>query len=103
MTVHPEKKLLDTSVRLASGETMSLGFNRVAHETADSIHTVTKDQLTELADLHSNKNTNKSDEDYIKSSPERLSYTMSDRAANEKKANKLLDEWRSEFLQNTGE
>ncbi|XP_045169684.2 uncharacterized protein LOC123532337 [Mercenaria mercenaria] len=100
-TSRKKQKLLDTSVRLASRETVSLGFNRVAHETAATINSVTKEHLSELADLHSNIKTGESEEDYIKNSLKKLSYTMSDRAANEKKADTLLDEWRSEVLDNT--
>lgn len=96
-----KQKLLDTSMRLASGETMSLGFNRVAHETADIINSVTKEHLGELADLHSNIKNGESEEVFIKSSLEKLSYNMSARAANEKKADILLDEWRSKVLHNT--
>ena len=37
---------------LNSGDIISLGFNRVAHETAATINDVTKKHLLELADMH---------------------------------------------------
>ena len=81
---------------------MSLGFNRVAHETAAAINDVTKSHIHELTDLHSIVDREETPEHYITTSLEKLAFTMSDRASNEKKADKLLDEWRDQVLeQNT--
>lgn len=77
---------------------MSLGFNRVDRETAVNINDVTISHIQELADLHSNIDPNEPPESYIASSLEKLAFTMSDRASNEKKAVQLLDEWRDEIL-----
>ena len=81
---------------------MSLGFNRVAHETAAAINDVTKSHIHELTDLHSIVDREDTPENYITTSLEKLAFTMSDRASNAKKADKLLDEWRDQVLeQNT--
>ncbi|XP_045198613.2 uncharacterized protein LOC123552927 [Mercenaria mercenaria] len=99
-TTRRKQKILDTSVTLSSGGIMSLGFNRVAHETAVAINEVTKSHLHELADLHSSvDHDGTSAESYIVNSLEKLAFTMSDRASNEKKADRLLDEWRDQVLQ----
>jgi hypothetical protein len=72
---------------------MSLGFNTVAHETARSITQVTKSHLSELADLNvslkddSDNMKEEKIQEYIIESLEKLAYTMSDRASNEKLAN----------------
>ena len=78
---------------------MSLGFKRVAHETAVTIHDVTKSHLHELAELHSNMKCHDTPEIYITTSLGKLAFSMSDRAGNEKKANQPLDEWRDDALQ----
>lgn len=98
-TTRRKKKILDTTVTLSSGDILSLGFNVVAHETAEAINNITKRHVTELATLHSNIHDENSDvETYIKSSLTKLAFTMSDRASNEKKADRLLDEWRDRLL-----
>ena len=98
-TTRRKQKILDTSITLATGEILSLGFNQVAHETAVTINDITKQHMDELAtmNLSDDKHT------YIKESLEKLSFTMSDRASNEKKADRLLDEWRDEVLKNSEE
>jgi hypothetical protein len=74
---------------------MSLGFNTVAHETARSITQVIKSHLSELADLNislkddSENMKEEKTQEYIIESLEKLAYTMSDRASNEKLANTL--------------
>ena len=73
---------------------MSLDFNKVAHETAAAIIHVTQSHIHELADLHSIVASEETPEHYITTSLEKLAFTMSDRANNAKKADKLLDEWR---------
>lgn len=103
-TTRRKQKIVDTSITLATGEILSLGFNRVAHETAETINNVTKKHVQELADLNSTVNQGKeselqTDQDiFLKRSLEKLAFTMSDRASNEKKADKLLDEWRDSVL-----
>ena len=78
----------------------------MAHETADTINSVTNTHVQELASLNSavskvceNETDNQSGADvFLKSSLEKLAFTMSDRASNEKKADRLLDEWRDSVL-----
>ncbi|XP_045190091.2 uncharacterized protein LOC123547228 [Mercenaria mercenaria] len=102
-TTRRKQKILDTSVTLASGDILSLGFTRVAHETAETINNMTKDHVTELATLNQCLSTDESVEHFVKESLGKLAFTMSDRASNEKKADRLLDEWRDEVLSNCGE
>lgn len=97
-TTRKKQKLLDTSVTLSSGEVYSLGFSRVAHETAETIQSVTENHLVELGKMNSATNQNSCTETFITESLKKLAFTMSDRASNEKKAARLLDEWRDEIL-----
>lgn len=97
-TTRKKQKLLDTSVTLSSGEVYSLGFSRVAHETAETIQSVTENHLVELGTMNSATNKNSCTETFITESLKKLAFTMSDRASNEKKATRLLDEWRDEIL-----
>ena len=73
---------------------MSLDFNRVAHETASAIIHFTQSHIHELADLYSIVASEETLANYITTSLEQLAFTMSDRANNEKIADKLLDKWR---------
>ena len=69
---------------------MSLSVNRVAHETAAAINEVTKSHIHELTDLHSIVDREETPENCITTSLEKLAFTMSDRASNEKKADNFL-------------
>jgi hypothetical protein len=53
-TTRRKKKIIDTSITIASNDIYSLGFNTVAHETAEAITNATKTHVTELADIYSN-------------------------------------------------
>ncbi|XP_045170683.2 uncharacterized protein LOC123533110 [Mercenaria mercenaria] len=97
-TTRKKQKIVDTSVTLDSGDVMSLGFTRVASETAETIQSVTKNQIKELGNL-----SKKPTEEFIAESLIKLSFTMSDRASNEKLADKLLDDWKEEMLENVEE
>ena len=105
-TSRRKRKLLDTSVTISSGENFSLGFSCVARETGDAISTTTQRKLTELANTNQAptkavdvcNTTNEDVEDYMYEVLEKLAYYMSDRDANEKKSNKILNEWRDEVL-----
>ncbi|XP_060575254.1 uncharacterized protein LOC132732770 [Ruditapes philippinarum] len=90
-TSRRKQKILDTSVTLDTGDIVSLGFTRVAQETAKTIQAVTEDHLTELSKMNGNSA-------YLSETLNKLSFTMSDRASNEKLADKLLDEWRDAML-----
>ncbi|KAL4219419.1 Piwi-like protein 1 [Mactra antiquata] len=97
-TTRKKQKILDTTITLSSGDVLSLGFNRVAHETAETINNVTKNHMNELANVNANMNKGVSTDSFVKTSLEKLAFTMSDRASNEKKADRLLDNWRDEVL-----
>jgi hypothetical protein len=91
-TTRNKQKILDTctTITLSSGEVMSLGFTRVSHETAAAVNNTTKEHFSELASIQNDVNTVQ--QNFIRSSLEKLGYCMSDRAANEK-ANQLLASW----------
>ena len=102
-TSRQKKKLFDTSVTLSNGEVVSLGFTRVAHETTKAINQVTKQHLEELSNLNEMKYkaNNVPQEDipqFIPATLAKLAFTMSDRASNEKLADRYLNEWREEEL-----
>ena len=92
-TSRKRKKILDTTVTTGTGETMSLGFREVASETGHTIAEVAQDHLKELAFVSGEGNK------FLEKVVTTLSVYMSDRASNEKKSNKVLDEWRLEVLQ----
>jgi len=81
---------------LDTGDIISLGFNRIAKENAETINQVTKNHLQELATLNDSGN----ETEYVAKALSKLSFTMSDRASNEKLADKMLDEWRDKMLAN---
>ncbi|XP_064648481.1 uncharacterized protein LOC135500761 [Lineus longissimus] len=99
-TTRKKRKILDTSITLSSGDIISLGFTRVAHETGEAIAGTSKDALTEIAEMQAHDDTGLTSESFIEEHGlKKLSYFMSDRAANEKKSNRLLNEWKQETLQ----
>jgi hypothetical protein len=87
-------KLLDTSFTLSSGDVMSCGFTRVANETADTITQVTKDAVLELASIHAEGD----EETFVRDILLKLTFTMTDRAANEKKSNRQIASWRDDVV-----
>ena len=66
---------------LDSGETISLGFNRVARETAITITDVTMNHLRELGDMHSTssnaENFEQHKEEFVARSLQKLAFTVS--------------------------
>ena len=94
-TSRKRKKILDTTVTTGNGETMSLGFREVASETGVTIAEVAQEHLKELAFVSGEGS------EFLEKVVSTLSVYMSDRASNEKKSNKILDEWRSEVLKDT--
>ncbi|XP_045173195.2 uncharacterized protein LOC123534827 [Mercenaria mercenaria] len=94
-TTRRKEKIVDTAITLASGDNISLGFTRVARETADTIQKVTEQHLNELCATKQNP-------DYLVETIQKLAFTMSDRASNEKRADQLLDEWRDTMLRDYG-
>ncbi|KAH3725877.1 hypothetical protein DPMN_051730 [Dreissena polymorpha] len=87
--------MLDTSITLDNGEVSSLGLTHVARETGKAIQEVTEQRLSEIATTF---NQIKPTEDFITQSLSKLAFTMSDRASNEKLADKLLFEWHDGLL-----
>ena len=75
------QKLLNTTVTLDSGKTVSLGFRLVANETSETISNITKCHIEELAKAAVEDDP----ESFIQPVLQKLSFYMSDRAANEKK------------------
>ena len=102
-TTRKKKKLIDTSVTLSSGDIMSVGFRRVARETGVTICKMTQDSVRELAAIHTERDSDRTEEDFIRESLMKLSFVMSDRAANEKTADELLENWRNEVLEGSEE
>ncbi|KAL3848471.1 hypothetical protein ACJMK2_019325 [Sinanodonta woodiana] len=97
-TSRRKQKIIDTAVTLDNGEIASLGFTHVSRETAKIITDVTKNHLIEIADIRSNSFRKHHNEDFIVNSLAKLAFKMSDRASNEKLADKLLNKWRDEML-----
>ena len=81
-----KQKILDTSFTLDSGDIISLGFNRVAHEAAATITDVTKNHLRELGDMHSTssyvEHLKQHKKEFVARFLQKLAFTMSDRASN---------------------
>ncbi|GFR60822.1 hypothetical protein ElyMa_003541400 [Elysia marginata] len=96
-TQRKKVKILDTSIRTESGESFCLGWSSVASETGEAIAEGAKDKLGELA------GTAVDEEEWMKEMLDKLAYFMNDRAANEKKSNRLLEEWRAECLESCSE
>lgn len=92
-TTRKKVKILDTSVVTRDGEAYCLGWSSVSSETGKAIAEEGKEKLGELVE---------EDEEMVKLMKS-LQYTMSDRAANEKKSNEILEEWRKQKLSNYGE
>ena len=88
-------KILDTSVTLSNGDILPFGYKSVARETAQAICETSVMEITEVVRC---SNTDDSDE-FMSSLLGKLSYFMSDRAANEKSANRLITEWRDATLE----
>ena len=96
-TTRKRKKILDTTVTTDTGETMSLGFREVASETGNTIAEVAQDHLHELTFVSGG------DATFLQRILAKLAVYMSDRASNEKKSNRVLDQWREEVLKETQE
>lgn len=93
-TTRRKVKILDTSVKTDTGETFCLGWSSVTSETGEAIANEAKDKLEELAST--------SDEGMLELL-KKMEYFMSDRAANERKSNRLLEDWRDECLKDCDE
>ena len=88
-------KKLETSLTLDSDEILPLGFRRLAKEDGQSVADNTKLELSEVC-------TTTQDYDLFKvEALSKLSFLMSDRAATETKANKMLNTWVQEEFKKT--
>ena len=94
-TTRKKVKILDTSVNTDSGEAFCLGWSSVVSETGQAIADEVKEKFEEIVDASSEEGLRV---DLLK----KLEYQMNDRAANEKKSAKLIDEWRDEMLTSQG-
>lgn len=102
-TSRQKVKVLTTGARLDTGEVLPFGFRRVANETAEVIKDTCVMELTEVAETNlidslGEMARQKNLEGFV----EKLSFYCSDRAANEKLANKKLTEWRENVLEKCG-
>ena len=92
-------KILDTSLTLDSGDVLPLGYKRTARETAQAITDNTTAELLELEEIHNHAY----DGDiFMPVLLEKISYIMTDRAANEKKSNEQITQWVQEELEARG-
>jgi hypothetical protein len=83
------KKVLDYGVVLGDNSTLALGFRAVAKEDSQTVSTVLKDVITNLATAGNGI-------DGLDSVLKKQSGVMSDRSSVNKKANGILEEWRRE-------
>ena len=97
-------KIMTSTITLDTGEDLHLGFQLVARETGASIAERIKDQLKELQDVCHKESDGEgnSTNTFLTEIMKKLSYFMSDRAANEGKADDILREWRDSVLAETG-
>jgi hypothetical protein len=70
---------------------------QVASETGNAISDTLQHSVEQLAELHAHSG-NGSAEDYISRAVEKLTFSMSDRAANEKKASRIISDWRRDKM-----
>jgi len=92
-TSRKKVKILETSVTLDSGQQLPLGFHRTAREDADTITHSVKTGLEELSVILSHSTSDSTVDELRVSALAKLSFFMTDRAANEKKSNRQLTEW----------
>ena len=95
-TSRRKRKILENTVTLGCGKILPIGFHAVARETADDISTGVKRELAELSAIFSGSNINS--DLTRKNFLSKLSYFMTDRAANEKLSNLNLIKWIREEL-----
>ena len=84
---------MEKSISTSDGQQYPLGFCRVPNETSVQITETVKLEIEELATISCINSKSKQKEIL-----EKLTFLMSDRAANEKLANKYINEWRKEEL-----
>ena len=94
-TTRRKVKILDSTISFEDGSTRSMGFSAVASETGEAIAERTQEKMKEIA-------TAVEEEGFEVDMVEKLSYFMNDRAGNEKKSSRLLEEWRNNMLAEQG-
>ncbi|XP_070174277.1 uncharacterized protein [Littorina saxatilis] len=108
-TSRDKKKIITSSITLDSGEELPLGYNFVAKETGETIADYVKGRLNEIEMSGSSSGpaeegeAEEVDSNFFTRMLQKLSYFMSDRAANEGKADNLLRDWREKMLEDAGE
>ena len=98
-TSRQKKKILTCTMTLNTGQQLPLGFCHVARETSDTISSTFRKDLEETEQVRNMDENHKRDKGFLQEALEKLTYFMSDRAANEQKANELLNSWRQQMLQ----
>ena len=105
-TTRQKKKIL--TVKLQNGEELPLGFQHVARETGETISSTVRKKLLELDSTEQTFSADKrepaedevnQEDSFLATMLKKLAYFMGDRAANEGKADELLNRWRLELLQ----
>ena len=97
-TSKKKDKVVDGALNdLTTGETISLGMSLVTSETGQAICNEMTRKIETLID-HSTKPTQ-----FLSKAANSLVFYMSDRAGNERKSNRLLDEWKDSKKENLGE
>jgi hypothetical protein len=91
-TSRKKQKILGNSITLANKKVIPLGFRYVPDETAKTITATSKEELSEVASCGST---------LVSEIVRKLSFLMTDRAANEKLSNAQISSWRSEVLELT--
>ena len=93
-TTRRKVKTQETNVLLSNGRHYSLGFSSLPSETGEAIKSDVETKLEELAAVAGDSN-------FKEQILRKLEFLISDRAANEKKSNKIIKEWSSVILQTT--
>ena len=91
-TSRQKRKIVDTAITTGEGDVLPLGYTMIAHEDSGTIVRNVKNQLDELICCALD------DELTLPDIVGKLTYTMSDRAANDKKADRVLGEWKTEVV-----
>ena len=90
-TTKKQQKYVGLQVTLENKQTLSLGFNAVAHETAQTILDLTLDRIQEFSVLNSEEDSENEKRKILQN----LVGLMSDRTSNMKSAGRLLNEHRA--------
>ena len=95
-TTSKKVKILDTSITTSNGESFCLGWSSVSSETEKAIAEKSQTKLEEVVGEVDERGE-------LGELLKKLKYTMSDRAANEKKSNEFLENWEADTLRKNGD